>query len=474
MDRPTLPTRVLQSGRPARVGLVIGCLLALGLCGWLGNRIWRRIQPAAGLRIEDIPRAVEISPDRILQITRGHLSPEVLLAEVDAARRHAETVTSGPTGTQFPERGPGRPLPKADLSAPDLARSTRRDRIRQALAEDRQSTSGPGGQASQSELATANPDELTAAPHGTPVVEPRPTQNLSDKRHGRGADSDASRTGPQFAMSPETPSRPGSREVDRTDSVASLLLPAASPDDKPDADRVQPAGFFSGDPSGAPGLASPSSPLATHPADSRFLPSFPGFGTVIRPTFSPPPASITESPASARDESPVLATSTDPASATEIQANAPQRETTPEAPASWPRTVESMAGESLWELSARVYGDGRYFAALWAENCGPDQVYGPFAAGRVIRCPSPGELCQKWPEFCAGLGSKDGSQLLNEADVYQTRAGDTLFDIARQELGQASRFVELIELNRAKLSTTTGHLDPLPAGMKLELPDDRQ
>ncbi len=480
MDRPTLPERVVQNGRSAKLGLVIGCVLALGLCGWLGNRIWQRIQPAAGLRIEDIPRAVEISPDRILQITRGHLSPEVLLAEVEAVRRREEPGTSGPTGTEFKETDPGRPLPN-----PDLARSSRRDRIRQALEENREATTGPeDGHVTGSETTAANhPTELVEAPHRSPVVEPRQTQNLSEKRPGRrsdpnlprrlrelASDPDASRTGSQITFSPGSPSRPGPREVVRAGGVASPSQPAPVPDDNSVSERVEPAGFFSGEQPVAPGLASPSGPPAASPAESGFLPSFPGFGAVIQPTFSPPPASITEFPASLVDESSIVVTSTDPASTTDVQANVSNPGVDSGVPSAWPRTVRSGAGESLWEFSARVYGDGRYFAALWAENCGPDQVYGPFAAGMEIRCPSPGDLCRNWPEYCAGLGSKNGAQPLNEPGVYQTQAGDTLFDIARQELGQASRFVELIELNRAKLSAATGHLDPLPAGMKLELP----
>ena len=56
------------------------------------------------------------------------------------------------------------------------------------------------------------------------------------------------------------------------------------------------------------------------------------------------------------------------------------------------------------------------------------------------------------------------------SDTYITKQGDTLFHVARIRLGQASRFDELLELNRSKLNLDAHHLTELPAGMKLKLP----
>ena len=64
---------------------------------------------------------------------------------------------------------------------------------------------------------------------------------------------------------------------------------------------------------------------------------------------------------------------------------------------------------------------------------------------------------------------KQRNQSLNQR-LYETRAGDTLFDIARQKLAQASRYVEIIELNRTRLQPGTNQLTPLPAGVQLILP----
>lgn len=54
------------------------------------------------------------------------------------------------------------------------------------------------------------------------------------------------------------------------------------------------------------------------------------------------------------------------------------------------------------------------------------------------------------------------------ARVYVVRRGDTLFDIARHELGRASRWSEIYELNRARLGE---NLDLLAPGMQIVLPE---
>ncbi len=53
--------------------------------------------------------------------------------------------------------------------------------------------------------------------------------------------------------------------------------------------------------------------------------------------------------------------------------------------------------------------------------------------------------------------------------TYVVEEGDTLFDIARHELGEASRWVEIYELNRDRLGNDHDYLTP---GLKLTLPSD--
>ena len=55
--------------------------------------------------------------------------------------------------------------------------------------------------------------------------------------------------------------------------------------------------------------------------------------------------------------------------------------------------------------------------------------------------------------------------------TYTVTEGDTLFNIARYELGKASRWVELYELNRDVLGKDFNYFTP---GMKLVLPDNEK
>ncbi len=51
--------------------------------------------------------------------------------------------------------------------------------------------------------------------------------------------------------------------------------------------------------------------------------------------------------------------------------------------------------------------------------------------------------------------------------TYEVQEGDTLFDIARNELGKASRWAEIYDLNRDALGKDFDYLTP---GMQLVLP----
>jgi NADPH-dependent ferric siderophore reductase len=52
--------------------------------------------------------------------------------------------------------------------------------------------------------------------------------------------------------------------------------------------------------------------------------------------------------------------------------------------------------------------------------------------------------------------------------TYTVAEGDTLFDIARHELGKASRWAEIYQINREQLGEDFNYLSP---GMQLALPD---
>lgn len=128
--------------------------------------------------------------------------------------------------------------------------------------------------------------------------------------------------------------------------------------------------------------------------------------------------------------------------------------------------ILTKEGETWWTLAQRVYDDGRLFRELYEFNRDHFPDYDSLPAGRKVTCP-PRELLLQPATATAreGLPQQQGP-----ARGYRTRAGETVFEIAREHLGQASRFAELLQLNRDRLPAGSGHLTPLPAGTELILP----
>ena len=117
--------------------------------------------------------------------------------------------------------------------------------------------------------------------------------------------------------------------------------------------------------------------------------------------------------------------------------------------------------DSFWKISQRLYGSGVYYRALAEHN--RDECPNPhrLRAGAVIDVPDLAVLREKYPESCpseekeetrrrrASLGGTGQSTAGDR--VYVVQAGDTLYDIARYELENASRWGEIVALNRNQL-----------------------
>ncbi len=154
------------------------------------------------------------------------------------------------------------------------------------------------------------------------------------------------------------------------------------------------------------------------------------------------------------------------------------------------RTYATRAGDSLWTIALNEYGDGRYFRALHAFNRETFAQSDALTTGTVLNMASIEELKQAWPDLCPAdppladlsdtVRPATGERApptdeLRDAEIdrrfYRTRDGDTLFGIARQRLGQASRYLEIHELNRYRVPETANHLTPLGGGIELLLPE---
>ena len=130
-------------------------------------------------------------------------------------------------------------------------------------------------------------------------------------------------------------------------------------------------------------------------------------------------------------------------------------------------------GDNLFEISRKVYGDGSYYRALFAYNSDRYPHAEDIRSGNVLDVPPAEYLNQRYPELIGGANDGSGnSATIGRAPAaagsdYTVREGDTLFDIARKQLGQASRWTELYELNRAALGENLENLRP---GVTLRLP----
>jgi nucleoid-associated protein YgaU len=133
--------------------------------------------------------------------------------------------------------------------------------------------------------------------------------------------------------------------------------------------------------------------------------------------------------------------------------------------------------DSYWTISEKVYGTGGYFKALYEHNRKRSKVADELKLGQVLIVPDEGVLRRLYPDLCPKprktvasaqqrLTSATG-RLRGPGRTYTVTEGDTLFEIARHELGKPSRWAEIYDLNRDVLGEDTDYLRP---GTELILP----
>jgi len=136
--------------------------------------------------------------------------------------------------------------------------------------------------------------------------------------------------------------------------------------------------------------------------------------------------------------------------------------------------------DNYWTISERVYGTGAYFRALAEHNRKNVPEADQLLPGEKISAPTVAELEKNYRDLCPKPEHREVAQQhiatvsavspLGGGRVYVVQEGDTLFDIARFELGKASRWAEVFQLNRHVLGDQYDYLTP---GMQLLLPSDR-
>ncbi len=133
--------------------------------------------------------------------------------------------------------------------------------------------------------------------------------------------------------------------------------------------------------------------------------------------------------------------------------------------------------DSYWTISEKAYGSGAFFKALHEHNRKKYKDADDLHVGQVLSVPDEGVLRRAYPDLCPKprktVASAQqrlvsaSSRLRGPGRVYTVVDGDTLFEIARHELGKPARWGEIYELNREVLGEDFDYLRP---GTELILP----
>jgi len=142
----------------------------------------------------------------------------------------------------------------------------------------------------------------------------------------------------------------------------------------------------------------------------------------------------------------------------EVAEDAGGRQGAPELP-----VITAQRHDTLWLLAEQYLGAGERFAEIVELNQGRTQP-----DGRALR--SDGRVYPGWRLRLPADAVVDAAR----QDRHAVQRGDTLWDIAADELGDPTRFPEIFEANRGDLQPDGGRLedaDLIRTGWVLEIPD---
>lgn len=361
--------------------------------------------------------------------------------------------------------------PRAGRSDPFAARSKPVEVVAEPATDDdtaepatvEPATAEPAADAETTAAAETTPDAETTAGAGPsaaetaaaePLAEPTPEQSdeattpVAEARQRRGQPRAAQPLASGPAGAPRT-----SPDADPATEPAEMDVRGAARDAAIGDDDQSAAAETADEPVDQPSQVVPAAAAETSPARGSVFGSRRG------------------APAQLEPAEPDGATAEETASAGEARASLPRRA---RVEPSGQYTVEP--NDTFWTISERVYGSGGYFKALREFNRekfdDPDRLQ----VGEVVQTPLASELEKRFPQLCPkprrlpavrrGVAQASADRPLG-GRTYKVAEGDTLFDIARFELGKASRWAEIYELNKQTLGDDFDYLKP---GTELALP----
>ncbi len=131
-------------------------------------------------------------------------------------------------------------------------------------------------------------------------------------------------------------------------------------------------------------------------------------------------------------------------------------------------------GDSFWVISRNLFGKGEFFKAIAEHNRNAYPNARQLQVGDVLIAPSAEVLRRTYPDLCPKPRQRADvtAQTVSTTGpsggrIYVVAEGDTLFEIARFELGKAARWIEIYDLNRDVLTNDFDYIRP---GTELILP----
>lgn len=129
--------------------------------------------------------------------------------------------------------------------------------------------------------------------------------------------------------------------------------------------------------------------------------------------------------------------------------------------------------DTFWTIAEALYGSGDYFKALIEHNRQQHPLPDRLSVGDKVLAPPLQELVQNHADLCpkqrrpaTGIAVSSGA-VARGGREYVIREGDTLYDIARYEMGDATRWVEIYNLNKQLMTADFDYLKP---GTRIALP----
>lgn len=346
-------------------------------------------------------------------------------------------------------------------------------------AADGHSSAQPTAASPSSAGSTVPPTAAPAAPVPSGVAQSAPSQSAvspADPFQRSTAPADAtSKLTAESAQSPTAPAT--SASVPPPPAAApSEANPLRNPQDQLATSAAAPSAT-----SPSNSVGGPANGANSDAAPSRFSSSDVAPPPVTASAINVPSQYANQQPDSSRAMPPSAAPTTDPTTTPLATSQPPatpaaSQNAAPATDASHkPGQYVVQADDNYWTVSEKVYGTGGYFKAIYEHNRRQHSQSDHLQVGDVLDVPDVATLEQMYPDLCPKSSHDAQGASVSSASappgtrVYTVADGDTLYEIARRELGRANRWGEIYQLNRDQLGSDFGYLRP---GTQLVIPSD--